>query len=335
MPDKNKKQEPLPDIGDLADMFEGGEEEPLPSDPLDSPDLPEDVDESEDKQPEGDEFEEEDEDDSTLENNLPKDEDDDELLDYTDRKLKKLITDEGLTGVSDELTGRELRDAIRQARRAKENDPEAVRQRLLELIQNGTGAVLNQPGQQPSEPQTPPVQGQQPITPTQVQQLLDGVQYQPNIGQEELEAAISDPKKFSEVLSGVHKNAVLQSMQRLLPAVQQLIGQQLALTQVINDFYTDNPDLRPVKKLVMMVAQQMASANPAMPYEQLFQKTGEQIRSQYKMLIKPVEQPVPAKPSNKGLNTKRRPNNSRKVGTRKFSNPIDELLYGTSDPLDE
>ena len=53
-----------------------------------------------------------------------------------------------------------------------------------------------------------------------------------------------------------------RAIQRVIPSVNVMIRNQIALWSIVNDFYTDNPDLRQYKPFVSFIYQDLQGKNP-------------------------------------------------------------------------
>jgi len=106
------------------------------------------------------------------------------------------------------------------------------------------------------------------------------------IGADNLDEILDDPKKLNALLVKVYKmgvdtasgkasEKVLTSIPRL---VTQYVGKHATMSNLVSDFYKKNADLAGVKKTVAAVANDVASENPGLSVDQVFEKVAERTR---------------------------------------------------------
>ncbi len=123
---------------------------------------------------------------------------------------------------------------------------------------------------------------------------------------------------------GRFRDVVVQETTRTLPnVVSSQVKQVAALTKAVDEFYTENPDLKQVRKTVGAVADQIVAGNPNLKMEEVMVQAADKTRELLKM-PKPkkdkVVKPSFAKP--KGGGPKRKP----VVKKSKLQSEIDDIL---------
>lgn len=124
--------------------------------------------------------------------------------------------------------------------------------------------------QQPQAPPSP----QQPAAPPN---FLDGV---------DLDSLYENPQALNDVLTRVHNMATehgaSMAAERVLRQVPELVvgyvSRHTAMTNMVNDFYKENPDLTNVKQTVAAVANDLHAKNPDWDADKIFQETAGETR---------------------------------------------------------
>lgn len=128
------------------------------------------------------------------------------------------------------------------------------------------------PKAQQQQPQAPPPQ--QPAGPPN---FLEGV---------DLDSLYENPEVLNEVLARVHgaatEHGARMAAERVLRQVPELVvgyvSRHTAMTNMVNDFYRENPDLTNVKQTVAAVANDLHAKNPDWDADKIFQETANETR---------------------------------------------------------
>lgn len=144
-------------------------------------------------------------------------------------------------------------------------------------------------------------------------------QEQDFIGESDVDDLISDPKEFNKLLNDLYKKTISDARQLVGEAVLRSIPDIVrANVTIINDlqkasdeFYSTNEDLKPFKKVVATVFEEVASENPGKPFNEIFPKVADEARKRlelYKKTVQPTNKP-PKLPTRKNrIATKAKPN---------------------------
>jgi len=113
-----------------------------------------------------------------------------------------------------------------------------------------------------------------------------------------------DPEAFNKLLNKVFTQGVETTRQvlgegvlRSIPdIVKSNVTSMVALNEMKKNFYKANPDLEPFKKVVSSVFEEMASANPEKPFEEVLEDVGKETRKRLELHKKAIESPSPSDP---------------------------------------
>jgi len=102
----------------------------------------------------------------------------------------------------------------------------------------------------------------------------------------DLDEVLSNSDNLNKLLVAVYKQAVKDSssrsaenIMRTLPeTMSNYVNNHLSMRELVTQFYSDNPDLKDVKKTVTDVANQIANENPELSVDDVFSKTGARVR---------------------------------------------------------
>lgn len=147
---------------------------------------------------------------------------------------------------------------------------------------------VKEPELEPEQPPEPP-----PLT----------FEEQDFIGDIDLDELARDPKEFNNLLNNLYKKAVTDTRnllaENILRAIPEIVRSNITvmdnLKKASDEFYTNNQDLQPFKKVVATVFEEVASNNPGKPFEDLFPMVADEARKRLD-LHKQVTQPQPPKP---------------------------------------
>ena len=122
------------------------------------------------------------------------------------------------------------------------------------------------------------------------------------LGQEKLDDIFSEPSKVNALLNKIRRAAreegitlARENILRSLPeVVRTSVSRFTALREMVSDFYVENPDLKPHKQFVGLVANEVASNNP----DKINQPNG--IKWIFKEAAKEARTRLKLKPASKG-----------------------------------
>jgi len=105
-------------------------------------------------------------------------------------------------------------------------------------------------------------------------------------GVADLDSVLSSPEELNKLLVMVYNTALeeasklsaSQIMRGLPETISVVAKQQYERIEQVKDFYTQNPDLKPVQGTVAAVAQEIAAANPEYTTAKLFEETAKKTR---------------------------------------------------------
>jgi hypothetical protein len=136
------------------------------------------------------------------------------------------------------------------------------------------------------------------------------------------------PKNLNVLLNKSYKQAIADARARGVEVTQtlpELVAAVAALQQATKDFYEENADLGPFKKVVGTVFEELRLANPNQTYEELISSVAPEVRSR-------LELPEPSKKKVDKGNPPRLPRKKSKSGVIKdepkvgsVSSDIDEM----------
>ena len=134
------------------------------------------------------------------------------------------------------------------------------------------------------------------------------------IGDLELDDLIRDPKEFNKLLNTIYQKAVTDTRKvlgegvlRSIPdIVKSNISTMTMLKEASEKFYNDNEDLKPFKKVVAAVFEDISSQNPDKRFDEILNSVGDEVRKRLdlkKTAVKgsvAAEERSPRLPRNKG-----------------------------------
>jgi hypothetical protein len=125
----------------------------------------------------------------------------------------------------------------------------------------------------------------------------------------DLDDVLSNSDNLNKLLVAVYNKAVqdgskrsAEGIMRTLPnTMSNYVSNHLSMRELVNQFYSDNPDLKDAKKTVTDVANQLANENPELSVEEVFAKTGEKVREVLNLKkIEPKSNEKPTLHTNRG-----------------------------------
>lgn len=149
----------------------------------------------------------------------------------------------------------------------------------------------------------------------------------------DLDEAIRDPKEFNKILNSIYQKAVTDTQQRLGTEISQSVPNMVSvvsnLQKATDVFYGDNEDLKPFKKVVATVFDDLVTANPNKQYADIMTDVAPEVRKRLK-LPEYVKKTVDKKTSPKLPKTKSKP--GRTTNKPKIS-PIEEGINAMNETL--
>lgn len=172
-------------------------------------------------------------------------------------------------------------------------------------------------GQPPATPPSGPIQPTPGAAPPVIPEVLppnflEGVDWT---------QGVDDPAVVTEVLNKVYAKAMedasLRASENILRSIPQLIvnytTRQAAMSNLVQEFYTNNPDLVDVKRTVAMVANEIAAENPDWQVGDVFKESASRTR-RILGLGEQVRPPVP--PAGENTAVPRKPGLPPGTGSR-------------------
>jgi len=102
------------------------------------------------------------------------------------------------------------------------------------------------------------------------------------LGEVDLDELTRDPKEFNKVLNKIYQKAVVDTRSSVVETLPEIVKANI---QIMNElkatsekFYEENKDLKPFKKVVGVVFNELASANPDRNYDDLIKEVAPEVR---------------------------------------------------------
>ena len=154
--------------------------------------------------------------------------------------------------------------------------PLTARERvLMERLEKITGEHLDSTNVPPAVTAVPP-------TPS-TRNFLEGFN--------DLDEIFSSPENFNKLLLAVHNNTLEEAskltaeriLSNLPQIMSQYVTQHISMSKLVDDFYTTNADLAPVKRTVTAVANEISAEHPEYTTQQVFDETAKKTREILKL----------------------------------------------------
>ncbi len=124
-------------------------------------------------------------------------------------------------------------------------------------------------------------------------------------GFDDLDDVFRTPENFNKVLLAVHNNALEEAskltaeriLSNLPQIMSQYVTQHISMNRLVDDFYTVNADLVPVKRTVTAVANEISAEHPEYTTQQVFDETAKRTREVLKLQQTPPATPPKARPA--------------------------------------
>lgn len=132
------------------------------------------------------------------------------------------------------------------------------------------------------------------------------------VGDADVEDIVNDKGELNKLLNKIYQKAVSDTRKvlgegvlRSIPdIVKTNVSTLSSLQKASEQFYQDNEDLKPFKKVVATVFEELSSQNPDKSYSDILSKTGEEVRKRLELQRKatkpPGNGPAPRLPRKKG-----------------------------------
>lgn len=102
------------------------------------------------------------------------------------------------------------------------------------------------------------------------------------IGEVDLDELTRDPKEFNKVLNKIYQKAVLDTRSSVVETLPEIVKTNIQIMNELKatseNFYKENKDLEPFKKVVSVVFDEIALANPNKPYTDLIKEVAPEVR---------------------------------------------------------
>ena len=106
------------------------------------------------------------------------------------------------------------------------------------------------------------------------------------VGEDEFEEIFQDRAKLNEKLNAIYQKAIETAAAQSSATTRQ----QVALQQIADRFYTENPDLKPYMKMVGDLTQKLITQKPNATYAEILPLVARAVRA-FKKLPTPVRRP--------------------------------------------
>lgn len=111
------------------------------------------------------------------------------------------------------------------------------------------------------------------------------------IGDTDINDVLDDKDSFNKLLNEVYKKGINDARdlvgENILKSVPSIVGNTIdvntRMMKMNEEFYTSNPDLKPFKKAVASVFEEIASENPGKSYKEWLSMTGEETRKRLEL----------------------------------------------------
>lgn len=153
------------------------------------------------------------------------------------------------------------------------------------------------------------------------------------IGDLDLDDLTRDSKEFNKLLNKIYRKAVSDASnsvsENTLKSIPDIVKTNLTMMQDLqkmsDEFYTENSDLKPFKKVVATVFEEMAAANPDKKYSEVVKDVAAESRKRLE-LHKTATSKDTTKPSSPRLPSKGgRPGRSEQPETSSLQNELSEM----------
>ena len=139
---------------------------------------------------------------------------------------------------------------------------------------------------------------------------IDEISEQDFIGDKDIDDLIRDPKEFNKVLNAVlmkgieigkdHNRRTAEGVIKSIPEItKKNVEIVINLKKLSDQFYDDNKDLAPFKKVVSLIFEEKIAANPDKTYEEVLRDVAPEVRKRLELHQKTIndQKPNDQKPS--------------------------------------
>lgn len=113
---------------------------------------------------------------------------------------------------------------------------------------------------------------------------VDEVDFVKDIDMDEL---TRDPAEFNKLLNSVYSQGIKSSQEGVLKGIPTIVSNNvktvIALREASDNFYKDNEDLAPFKKVVALVFEETASEHPDWKYDKVLEESGTEARKRLEL----------------------------------------------------
>ncbi len=157
------------------------------------------------------------------------------------------------------------------------------------------------------------------------------------VGDLDVDDVVRDKEGFNKLLNQVYKKAVIDTRKTLgetvLRNIPDIVKNNIVLVSALKEasdkFYSDNEDLKPFKKVVAVVFEETAAANPDKKYDEILKEVETETRKRLNLQKKTITQkkndPPPKLPHAKG--------GPKEKGTKPDLSPMEKELDEMSNSI--
>jgi hypothetical protein len=151
------------------------------------------------------------------------------------------------------------------------------------------------------------------------------------VGDGDFDELTRDPSTFNKLLNKIYTQAVQsvrgevkkskeETIQVLPSIINSNMELQKTLKEMSDNFYEENKDLKPFKKVVGVVFEELANQSPQTPYNEVLRKVGEETRK--RLELKPIESKAVIKDKDDPPPLPRAKSGGRSPQPKNESNPV-------------
>uniref|UniRef100_A0A6M3IIS0 Uncharacterized protein n=1 Tax=viral metagenome TaxID=1070528 RepID=A0A6M3IIS0_9ZZZZ len=122
------------------------------------------------------------------------------------------------------------------------------------------------------------------------EQTLESINFVGDIDEDDFYDIVRNPAKFNELLNKVYSQGVKISQEGVLRGIPDIVKNNvttvIALRKASDEFYENNEDLAPFKKVVAAVFEEIASEHPDWKYDKVLEQSGIDARTRLELIKK-------------------------------------------------